>query len=238
MNLLSVLLSKVGRYQPKEPVRAPELRAFSRVFRQASPWRPTEPRTIRRVAWRRAGQSGVVPLGLLCTAAMAVSSFGCESTTPPEVEDTALVTDGTSFRLDTATVRGNLWYRGEIPYSFTNRTGSSVYVRTDCLGSIDRGLDMHEDGEWKPIMGQVLVLCEGAPIVIEPDEVYRTTLKVAACKVGSCAPKIRLSPNASTPYRIVWYQALFSYDYDANPRGELIPLEERISNRFTLQVPQ
>lgn len=168
---------------------------------------------------------------------MVLSALACESTIP-EVEDTALVTDGTSFRLDTATVRGNLWYRGKIPYSFTNRTGAKVYVTQDCLGSLRLGMQMQENGEWEGILGQVYVLCEGPPIVIEPDEVYETVLDVGACKVGNCAPKIRLSPNASTPYRIVWFEALFSYDFDRNPHGELLPLEERISNRFTLQVPE
>ena len=236
MYLPSLLLSKMGRFQPKQPATVLEFPVLPRTLRHASPHLSAAPGPVQRVAWRPGRQRGVVPGGLLCAAAMVLPAMGCESTTP-EVEDTALVTDGTSFRLDTATVSGNLIYRGEIPYSFTNRTGSSVYVRTDCLGSIHRGLEMHEDGEWESIMGQVLVACEGAPIVIEPDEVYRTTLKVAACKVGSCAPKIRLSPNASTPYRIVWYEALFSYDYDEYPPGELIPLEERVSNRFTLRFP-
>ena len=96
--------------------------------------------TIRRVAWLPPRQVGVVPRGLLCAAAMVLSTLGCESTPPPEVEDTALVTDGTSFRLDTVSWRDHLWYRGQVPYSFTNRTGSRVYVFRDCRGTIRRGL--------------------------------------------------------------------------------------------------
>lgn len=175
---------------------------------------------------------------LLCTAAMVLSTLGCESMSPPEVEDTALVTDGTSFRLTTGSLRGNLWYRGKIPYSFTNRTGAKVYLTQDCLGNLKVGMQMLEDSEWESMLGVVLVLCEGAPIVIEPDEVYETVLDVAACMVGNCSPKIRLSPNTATPYRIIWFEALSSYDPNQRPRGELIPLEERVSNRFTLQVPR
>ena len=238
MYLLFLPLSKMGRQRSKKPVRAVELPALPGDFRKASPWRPAEAPTVRRVAWWRAEKGGVVPRGLLCAAAMVLSAPGCESTTPLEVEDTALVTDGTSFRLDTATTRDNLWYSGKIPYSFTNRTGEKVYVTQDCLGSIRVGMQMQEDGEWEGVLGQVLVLCDGPPIVIEPDEVYETALNVTACMVGNCSPKIRLSPNASTPYRIVWFEALSSHDPNQNPHGELIPLEERVSNRFTLQVPR
>ena len=58
----------------------------------------TEPGAVRRVAWRRAGQSGLVPRGLLYAAAMVLSTFGCESTTT-DVGPHNLLTDGTSFRL-------------------------------------------------------------------------------------------------------------------------------------------
>ena len=167
---------------------------------------------------------------------MVLSTVGCESTSP-EVEDTALVTDGTSFRLDTASSRGHLWYHGKIPYSFTNRTGSRVYLPTDCLGTFNVGLQVLEDGEWKGALTRYFVLCDGLPIVIEPDEVYQATLNAKGCVVGNCA-RIRLSSTASTPYRIKWYEALSSYDRDEVPRGEPIPLKERISNTFTLQVPR
>jgi len=175
---------------------------------------------------------------LLCAAALVLPAFGCESTTP-DVEDTALVTDGTSFRLDTATSpSGHLLYHGQIPYSFTNRTGSKVYIPANCDRKFSIGLQWQTDGEWEGILGQVFRTCGGPPIEIEPDEVYRTTLDVRACLVGNCVPKIRLSPTPTTPHRIVWYEALSSYDPDEDPHGELIPLKDRISNTFTLQVPR
>jgi len=97
---------------------------------------------------------------------------------------------------------------------------------------------MEEDGEWDQIWSPVVRLCLDAPIVIESTEVWETTLNVSGCVVGNCAPRIRLPPSASTPIRIVWTDALSSYDPDGPlPFGELIPLEERVSNSFTLQVP-
>ena len=178
--------------------------------------------------------------GLLCAAAMVLPTFGCESTTP-EVDDPALVTDGTAFQLVTENSRGHVWYRTEIPYSFTNRTGSTVYI-PNCSGPfwIDFGiaLQMEEDGEWGGIWAPFVRLCLSPPIVIEPDEVYHATLSVVGCLVGNCGPRLTLPPTESTPIRIKWTDALSSYDPDADPFGELIPLEERVSNSFTLQLPR
>jgi len=174
--------------------------------------------------------------GLLCAAAMVLSTFGCESTSP-DVPDTALVTDGTAFQLETEDWRGHVWYRTEIPYGFTNRTGSRVYI-PNCQGDFGIVLQMEEDGEWGLIWSPVVRLCLSSPIVIEPDEVYQATLSVSGCLVGNCVPRLTLPPTASTPIRIVWTDALSSYDSRGNPFGELIPLDERISNTFTLQLPR
>ncbi|MDE2973468.1 MAG: hypothetical protein OXU64_01925 [Gemmatimonadota bacterium] len=172
--------------------------------------------------------------GLLCTAAMVLSAPACESTIP-EVEDTALVTDGTSFRLDRESWRGHVWYRTEIPYSFTNRTGSKVYI-PNCRGGFDIRLQVEEAGYWA-YWSPVLLACLSPPIVIEPDEVYEAILDVVGCTSGgSCAPRLTLPPAASTRYRIMWGDALSSYDDRADPFGELIPLEERVSNSFTLRI--
>ena len=165
---------------------------------------------------------------------MVLSTVGCESTTP-EVEDTALVTDGTSFQLGRWTGRGHVWYTTRIPYSFANRTGSKVYL-PNCNGGFSVRLEMQEAGEWVHMWSPILLLCLSPPIVIEPGEVYETTLHVTGCLVGNCLPRLVLPPTESTPIRIVWSGALSSYDSRASPFGELIPLEERVSNSFTLRV--
>lgn len=96
---------------------------------------------------------------------------------------------------------------------------------------------MHWNGEWVGVLGQILVACEGAPLVIEPDEVHHNSLDIMAClEVGNCGPRFKVPPTSSTPYRIFWPEAYFSYTPDTYPHGKLIPLEERLSNTFTLQV--
>ncbi len=169
---------------------------------------------------------------------MVLSTLGCESTTPDE--DTALVTDGTSFQLDSATdARGHLWYGGQVPYRFTNRTGSKVYGFS--CGFVP-SLEMETASEWVGIWGGTIsVGCTGPPIVIQPRQVYKTTLHVWGCRESSgegpsCSPGLRPPPSASTPIRIVWRFATSSYDRRSGRLGEVIPLEERVSNSFTFEM--
>ena len=165
---------------------------------------------------------------------MVLSTFSCES--PTEVGPPAIVTDGTSFRLEKVIAHGHVWYLGRIPYSFTNRTGSTVYV-PNCLGAFDVSLETLEAGGWVYVWSGAIPACRSPPIVIEPDEVYETTLNVGGCTSGgNCSPHLNLSRITSAPVRIVWGTGLSSYDRDRYPPGELIPLEERVSNSFRLEV--
>ena len=199
-------LRKIGRCQPQKLVRVIEFPAFPRSFLRASPCRPVEPGAVRRVAWRRARQGGLVPRGLLCAAAMVLSTFGCES--PTEVGAPSLLTDGTSFRVKRAGIGGRDGYGVQIPYSFTNRTGSSVFLE-NCRGGFTISLEMQKAGEWVWAWNPLLLLCLSPPIVIEPDEVYRTTLDVVGIP----------PPDVSTAYRIAWGTGLSSYDPDRYPFG-------------------
>jgi len=129
-----------------------------------------------------------------------------------------------------------MWYEVQIPYSFTNRTGSKVYLE-NCRGSFSIFLQTKEDGEWSYTWSPVLPACLSPPIVIEPGEVYATILDLGGCTSGgSCGPTLDLARVTSAPARIVWGTGLSSYDADRHPFGELIPLEERVSNSFRLEV--
>lgn len=173
---------------------------------------------------------------MLCAAAMVLSAFGCESTAPKVADSTALVTDGTSFRLEKEGGGGHEWYRGRIPYAFTNRTGSMVYL-PNCRGGFDISLEVEEAGRWLHAWSPILLDCLSPPIVIDPDEVYETMLRVGGCASGgNCGPRLDLPRITSAPVRILWRTGLSSYDPDAYPFGELIPPEERVSNSFRLRV--
>ena len=131
-----------------------------------------------------------------------------------------------------------MWYKATIPHSFTNRTGSWVYIHDGSCGPSHIHLEMNEGGEdgsdeWVPFWDPWFPGgCGPFFTAIEPGELYQETLHVGG---GS-----RLTqPAASTRFRIVW-RAWSSLD--EHPRfggpigGDLIPLEERVSNHFTLEV--
>ena len=93
-------------------------------------------------------------------------------------------------------------------------------------------------GEWVGFGSRIQCLVGPAFRAIEPGEVYQDILRTGGCTSGgSCAPPLTL-PAASTLFRIVW-DAWSSVDEDPyrNPiPGDPVPLEERVSNHFTLQV--
>lgn len=153
-----------------------------------------------------------MPKGLLYAAATLLSASGCES--PTEVRSHALLTDGTSFQLGTF-----------IPYTFMNRTGSTVFL-SNCLGGFTLILEMQRAGEWVNAWSPAQCLMASPDIVIEPDEVYPDTVWAMGTPDELIPP-----PDESTPYRIVWHAGHFS-------SGQRLPLEERVSNPFTLKLPR
>ena len=180
-------------------------------------------------------QNGLVPRGLLCIVAVAWSTLGCESSTEVELSPgPALVTDGTSFRLERFERLGSTAYGVHIPYSFTNRTRTRVYLE-NCFGWFGSSLEMQQAGQWVRVWSQPLLSCESPPIVIERGEVFRDTLSAsAALPGGSWQPQWIQAPEVSAAYRIVWLTGLSSYSRGRRPRGEPSPLVQRTSSTFTL----
>lgn len=96
---------------------------------------------------------------------------------------------------------------------------------------------METAGNWVHYWSPLRQLCLSPPLVIEPDEVYQDTLRVEGCASGEgCFQRLTPPDTDSTAFRIVWTDALSSYDDGGPPWGDLIPLEERVSNHFTLVV--
>ena len=180
-------------------------------------------------------QHGLVPRGLLCIVAVAWSTLGCESSTEVELSPgPALQTHGTSFRLERFERLRSTGYRVHIPYSFTNRTRTRVYLE-NCFGGFASSLEMQRADQWVRVWSQPLLSCESAPIVIERGGVFRDTLSAsAALPGGSWHPQWIQAPEVSAAYRIVWLTGLSSYSPGRRPAGELIPLVQRTSNIFTL----
>ncbi|MCY3808148.1 MAG: hypothetical protein OXG58_01710 [Gemmatimonadetes bacterium] len=140
------------------------------------------------------------------------------------------MTDGTHFQLRVARLSQGEVYAADIPYTFTNRTGSMVFLY-NCHGGFDRRLEMQHAGGWKEIWSSAFCLLLHSDIAIKPDEVYADTASPLISPDTLVPP-----PHASTQFRIVWHAAHFAEGEDGGK--ELIPLEERVSNPFTLALPR
>lgn len=123
----------------------------------------------------------------------------------------------------------------EIPYVYENRSGGPVYL-VNCAGSFDHHLERRTDEGWKRAWTPILKACLSAPIVVTAGATFQDTIRVYAAAFGSRAgPQFDVADPSGT-YRIVWTGAVSSYDRNAWPFGPPLPLEQRVSNRFTLQV--
>ena len=152
---------------------------------------------------------------------------GCASPTAP-ADSPLLQTDSTAYDL----VQTENDLHVSIAYAFTNQTGGRVYL-VNCNGAFALHLERNEGDEWQTAWSPVLPACLGPPIVIAEDEVWRDTVEVRAGLHGSnLFPQFDVADPSGT-YRIVWDNALDSFQ-DRLPFGTPIPLSERISNVFTL----
>lgn len=171
-------------------------------------------------------------MGRLSNLALAVLVAGCASVLePPERdEDRPLQTDRLTYEIR----RENDELRAEIPFTYTNRTGNTVFV-VNCQGYAPPVLEKLVDGEWQLAWAAVTMSCLSPPIVIEPGETYKETLVVYAAEPGTRkAPTFEVAEIEGI-YRLVWHGLVHDYDQNRADFGEPLPLEERTSNSFVLR---
>jgi hypothetical protein len=163
----------------------------------------------------------------------ALLAGACDSllSVDPDPEP-AMQTDGLEFRLQSS----GSGFEGEIPYSYSNDSGSRIYL-VNCNQQLDARLERKSGDDWVLGWAPVLNLCLSAPIIIEPGEIFHDTLRIYAARYGSnSAPQFQFE-NPEGIYRIRWESALTSFDPDQYPFGEPLGLEKRTSNKFVLRAP-
>lgn len=169
--------------------------------------------------------------GLPLVLAAALAGWGCEASTGLARDNERLIqTESLAYDLRS----DGLGLRVEIGYVFTNRTGATVYL-VNCRGAFALRLEREVEAVWRTAWGPVLNQCLSPPIVIESGATFVDTLHVWGGPPGSNSYPQFDTDDPSGTYRIVWEAALSSYQ-DRLPFGPQIPLEARISNRFTLRM--
>jgi hypothetical protein len=126
-------------------------------------------------------------------------------------------------------------FQGEIPYVFTNPTQSPVYI-VNCNGFTRLTLEKRMGEQWVKAWEPIMEACLSEPIVVQPEQAYRAVIHVfAAHPAKDMHPKFFLD-SVPGVYRLVWQDVLQTYDPDTYPFGDALPLEQRISNHFRLDV--
>ncbi len=154
--------------------------------------------------------------------------------------DAALMRDaGAPFqtdRLSYTLVTTPAGIEGQIAYVLTNHTGGPIFI-VNCNGATSLNLEKQVGDRWVRAWGPVIPTCLSAPIVVEPEQEYRDVVHVfGGHPASNMDPKftVDLVPGV---YRLVWHDVLRTYDHNAFPHhGEALPMEQRISNHFRLDV--
>jgi len=123
---------------------------------------------------------------------------------------------------------------GDIGVALTNRTTGPIYI-LNCSGSTGLALEKRVDGRWLGVWSAVRQLCLSPPIIVPVGGTYRTRVYINGAPPETATRPQWLGGTVEGEYRLVWQQILSSYN-DRAPFGDLLPLEARISNRFTLSV--
>jgi len=169
---------------------------------------------------------------------LLAASSGCrEASAPrggaaPRSGTAPIQTDAAAYQLEA----GSTGYAATIGFVFTNPRQAPVYV-VNCGGSAPPGLEKFVDGAWIRAWSAIVPLCLSAPIVIAAGQEYHGHLQLfAGYPANNVYPKFD-TPQIPGEYRLVWYGVLTSYDDRVYPFGEPVPLEQRVSDPFTLTAP-
>lgn len=177
-------------------------------------------------------------LGAICLVAVActVSREEPAGETPvgsaaPSPSSPSITTDQQSYRARRTADALEL----DIVTTFTNRTSDTV--RLHPCGNTSQpsfSLEKWVDGAWKPAYGQacpaILML---DPPKVAPGASRTDTARVRAMSAANAMPRFEVDPIAGE-YRVVYAQAYGSWRPNEGP-GELLPLDQRVSNTFRIE---
>jgi len=163
---------------------------------------------------------------------LLAASPGCREPLAPRSGTAPIQTDAAVYQLEA----GSTGYAATIEFVFTNPRQAAVYV-VNCGGIAPPGLEKSVHGAWIRAWSAIVPQCLSPPIVIAAGQEYHGKLNLlAGYPTNNVYPKFD-TPHIAGEYRLVWYGVFSSYDHRAYPFGEELPLEERISDPFTLRAP-
>lgn len=162
---------------------------------------------------------------------LAPSIFlACSPAPSVERDPTPLLqTDEVAYAL----IEDETGFRTAIAYRYRNETGGPVYL-SPCDGAVRPLLEMDRGGIWFPAWEPFVTGCEGEPVLVQPGAAYGDTLLVRGAPPDSNLLPVFVFPEIEGVYRLVLPRAYASHAEATSADGELLPLEQRVSNAFVL----
>src|SRR5688572_11062981 len=111
----------------------------------------------------------------------------------------------------------------------------TAYV-INCNGAISTGLQRLVDGAWVDAWGAATNGCLSQPIVIAPGEQHTDTITIVPGAGAVIYPRDNRELIEPGSYRATWHNVLTSFDINARPFGEDMPLEQRVSAPFVIDA--
>jgi hypothetical protein len=128
-------------------------------------------------------------------------------------------------------------YTATFPYTYTNRSGDSVYL-VNCNGDVSPALQRRVGDRWEDWWIPATNGCLSPPVVIAPGGTYHDTAGVHISSQDGRFFTELTSAEPGTKYRLVWHQALASFDakHTGGSFGRALAIEHRVSNEFELRT--
>lgn len=167
----------------------------------------------------------------LLSALGAMAALACGGPREPARDaDALLQTSSLRYELH----REELGWRVTVPYTFRNDTGGPVYL-PNCEGDIRPLLQVERNGAWFDAWRPFTVKCQSPPVAIPAGDTLADTLRVFGAPAGSNLVPAFAFEDVEGVYRLLWYQAVSSADEGVVDPDALLPLPQRVSNRFLLE---
>ena len=180
----------------------------------------------RAAAWVR---SSIRRLATVCLTALVSA---CSQSAPLRDTSALSQTDSLGYTLQD----DGSGYGLTLNVRFTNTTQRPVHF-VNCDGVTGFRLEKQLPGGWVTAISPQKKLCLSPPITVMPGERFETSLWVHGSYPGKPDSDYKVDDVRGT-YRVVWTEAVSNYDEQRRPFGEPLPFEQRISNRFALNLPR
>lgn len=143
---------------------------------------------------------------------------------PAVVQRAPVETDRPRYRLQ----EGPYGPETAIVTTYTAPANQDVYL-LNCNGGFAVGLQRPVGDQWEHVWAPGMSACMSPPIVIRAGRSHQTTLVVESGVHAAVSSRASETEITTGTYRVIWHGLLGSFDPNASPPGEHLPVEQRVS---------